>query len=291
MSDSESINEYHLQYIENPTDEICVAAIQQDGDMNNDIMLCADAMRCVNDFLMDNNDTLALSKVDDAWEHALKENVDDIWIQEWAVFKAENQNEKWFTENVYTLPYKQSRIASTLNAFRKLARKEEKEYQSFQQKMSKEFQLVENPTPIQLLIVNGQRMIDSMSKKELDQIMRRRPKVRMIFAKTGCIVAAPVLIALGIAMLPLTAITFTATMIAGSKGRGGTNGTVMAMGGAPSLIPWVGAAAALNVVVTEKNMRKIPELYKSFNKYNSTLQEKEETKPINASDLSLRYTQ
>lgn len=179
--------------------------IDDDSRDEADVQLVADVMRNINQYLTDGNDTIALAKVNEDWERALKDNVDEIWKVEWEMFREENKDKPWFTETVYKVPFKESHFSSTFNAFRKLAKKDEKQYQSLRQKLTQILEIVENPTPIELLIANGQAKMKYMTEEEWKTVIEQRPQVRMIFAKAGCLVAAPVLIALGVALIPLSA--------------------------------------------------------------------------------------
>lgn len=273
MSSLTSSSSIPLDYVPDhlKTNELCQSVVEQDG---MDVELVSDVMREINTFLTDNDDQLHLAQVSEAWRHALKDNTDAIWTQEWDTFKYNNGHEPWFTEIVYTIPLKQSKFNGMFNAFRKLATKEAKEYQSLRQRMTEQLTIVDDPSPIELLIVNGKRKMTAMSKKELDEIMENRPSFRMMLAKTGCIIAAPVLIALGTALIPLSIVTCGGLLAlskirktggGGPMGGGGMAGLMLAA--APTSFPWMGAGMALTVVVDESNLRKIPQLYKSLREY------------------------
>lgn len=244
-----------------------------------DVKLVSDVMREINSFLTDKNDTVALSQVSDDWDRALKDNTDQIWKEEWELFKKKNKNKSWFTETVYTVPFKHSNFSRMFNKFRRMSRKENKEHQSFRQRIFDQLEVVENPGPIELLITNAQRKADTMSKEEFDKVMINRPSLRMIVAKIGCLTAAPILGALGLAMVPLSIVTelgFLAYIKStGGFSRGGGNPAGTGAGviyllaaAAPSTAPWYAAYWALHTVVQKRNLRKIPELYKSLREYN-----------------------
>ncbi len=67
-----------------------------------DIALCGDVIRVINDHLAEFGDQVHLSQVDKAWRHAVEQNSDEVWSQEWEIFKAKHQGgAPWFTEKVY----------------------------------------------------------------------------------------------------------------------------------------------------------------------------------------------
>lgn len=246
--------------------------------------LVPDCIRAISEHL-EVDDQISLSEVCQAWRKAVEKNTDSIWEEEWEKLKANYQGASWFTEKVYNINMKKSHLNSLLNHTRKLVGKSEKEHQSFRQKYlsSEEIVEIENPTPLDLLIANGQRRIESMSEQELREILSQRPKMRKFLAKTGCVVATPVLAALGLALLPVSALFLGLVLgyhkISGkSFGRGG--GPVGA-GIAELLIPtfptalsWMGAYYALTFAVSEPNLRKIPQLYSDTKKYLEAKNEK-----------------
>jgi len=269
--------------------------IEIDASENRDVELIADTMRCINEYLTDFNDTIALANVNEDWAHALQKNVDDIWTLEWELFKEANKHKPWFTETVYNVPFKTSRFQSSFNAFRKLVKKDEKQYQSFRQRVTETVEIIENPTPVQLLIANGQAKMDAMSEEEWIYCMKKRPSVKLFMAKAGCITAAPILAALGIALLPLTVLTacgYTAySKITGNYARASPMGQygIMMIAGAPTAVPWACAGMALYLVVSKKNLRKIPDMYALFGEYNKKRVEIDAQKPTSEKDLSLEY--
>lgn len=256
---------------------------QQD---QQEVELVSDVMREINHFLTERDDTLALSQVNEAWRHALKDNTSAIWKQEWETFERENRDEKWFTRTVYTVPFKDSKFSDLINSARKHFGKDEKEHQSFRQRMAGiKLEKVETPSHLELLITNGQRKMAAMSKEELAEIMKDRPKARVVLAKIGCIVAAPVLGVIGLIGMPLTAIgvgSFLA-LSKGKRGGGGPTGAgagvaLVMLFGFPTVIPWMGAYYSLEFVVSRDNLRNIPQLYKSLKEHYEKYKQQKTTK-------------
>lgn len=269
-----------------PADEVQV---------ENQVALVSDVVRLINDELS-RDDQLAVARVCEAWRRAVKENTNDIWAAEWEEFKKRHMYAPWFTEKVYNIDFKDSRASWVLNSARSLVGKDAKQHQSFRDRVTREqLREIENPSPIDLLVTNARRRANAMSEAEWEKVMLHRPYARILAAKIGCLAVAPVLAALGVALLPIGLVgvgikrgveVITTGSVKHTSGQSTTPGT--GIGAAiedfwpaiPSALCFIGAAQALNLVIREPNFRQLPKLYQDVQAHYAKLKADEEEKQI-----------
>lgn len=168
-----------------------------------EFQVCKDVLEYISTFLKKENDIAGLARVNSAWRHALDKQNNEIWKKEWEKFKAEHGHEKWFTEQIYDVPWKSSRLSMIFDLF-----KNTNDHQSLRQKWFSNLQRIENPSYVELLLYNSEKHLQSMSvqqsKNFLKKLQKDRPKIRHFIGKLAALsIGVPFLVALGIAVSPL----------------------------------------------------------------------------------------
>lgn len=175
--------------------------------VQDEITLTGDEMRLLCSHLEDPEDHAALSRLSQAWRHALQQQNDDFWRGEWEAFVTEHGDKEWFTKEV--LDYderKESRLSGFLNASRGLVGKDAKEHLSFRQRWFENQVPMENPTYVDLLLTNRQRQLNAMTSEQrrefFSKLNQERPSCRQALKDLAAIPGAVVLAGLGLVLAP-----------------------------------------------------------------------------------------